>query len=121
MKKLLGVLLGFCLIIPALMAADVSDINKQAWLSHIKEMNVMRRQIIEASKKANNSAEDMAAYNELMTRFETKQAAWDEYIAAVCQHSEFNERIFGVYRRGRNKRELPISFSARTREQVFLH
>ena len=84
MKKLLGVLLGFCLIIPALMAADVSDINKQAWLSHIKEMNVMRRQIIEASKKANNSAEDMAAYNELMAKFETKQAAWEEYITAVA-------------------------------------
>ena len=84
MKKLLGVLLGLCLIIPAVMAADVSEINKQAWLSHIKEMNVMRRQLIDASKKANNSAEDMTAYNELMTRFEAKRAAWDEYIAAVA-------------------------------------
>ncbi len=88
MKKLLGVLLGLCLVIPAVMAADVSDINKQAWLSHIKEMNVMRRQIIEASKKANNSAEDMAAYNELMTRFETKQVEWDEYITAVANDDE---------------------------------
>ena len=88
MKKLLGVLLGLRLIIPAVMAADVSEINKQAWLSHIKEMNVMRRQLIEASKKANTSDEDMAAYNELMTRFEAKQAAWDEYIAAVANDDE---------------------------------
>ena len=88
MKKILGVLLGFCLIIPALMAADVSEINKHAWLSHIREMNVMRRQLIDASKKANNSAEDMAAYNELMAKFERKQAEWDEYITAVANDDE---------------------------------
>lgn len=88
MKKLLGVLLGFCLIIPALMAADVSEINKHAWLSHIREMNIMRKQLIDASKKANNSAEDMAAYNELMAKFERKQAEWDEYITAVANDDE---------------------------------
>ena len=88
MKKLLGVLLGFCLIIPAVMAADVSDINKQAWLHHIKEMNSMRKQIIELSNKEDKNADDVTAYNDLMERFEAKQVAWDEYIAAVANDDE---------------------------------
>lgn len=88
MKKILGVLLGLCFVIPAVMAADVSDINKRAWLSHIKEMNIMRRQIIELNNKENKTAEDIAAYNNLMANFDAKQAAWDEYIAAVANDDE---------------------------------
>ena len=83
-KKLLGFILGFCLIIPALMAAEVSDINKRAWLSHIKEMSIMRKQIVELARKANKTSEDKAVYNDLMAKFEAKQIAWDQYITAVA-------------------------------------
>lgn len=88
MKKIIAILLGLCFVIPAVMAAEVSDINKRAWLSHIKEMNVMRRQIIELNNKENKTAEDLAAYNDLMAKFDAKQAAWDEYIAAVANDDE---------------------------------
>ncbi|MBP5469017.1 MAG: hypothetical protein J6Z11_07195 [Candidatus Riflebacteria bacterium] len=88
MKKIIAILLGLCFVIPAVMAAEVSDINKRAWLSHIKEMNDMRRQIIELNNKENKTAEDMAAYNDLMVKFDAKQAAWDEYIAAVANDDE---------------------------------
>ena len=79
---------ALCFVIPAVMAADVSDINKRAWLSHIKEMNIMRRQIIELNNKENKTAGDIAAYNNLMANFDAKQAAWDEYIAAVANDDE---------------------------------
>ncbi len=84
MKKILGILLGLCFVIPAVMAADVSDINKAAWLSHLKEMNIMRRQIVELSNKENKTAEDLESYDKLMRKFEAKQIAWDEYITAVA-------------------------------------
>jgi hypothetical protein len=87
-KKLLGLVLGFCLIIPAVMAADVSDINKDAWLSHLRGMSNLRKQIVELSQKENKTAEDVANYNELMEKFETKQVEWDEYIAAVANDNE---------------------------------
>ncbi len=88
MKKILGVILGLFFVIPAVMAADVSDINKGAWLHHIKEMNIMRRQIIELNNKGNKTEEEIAAYNQVMAKFQAKQIEWDEYITAVANDDE---------------------------------
>ena len=115
MKKILGILLGLCFVIPAVMAAEVSDINKAAWLSHLKEMNIMRRQIVELSNKENKTAEDMESYDKLMRKFEAKQIAWDEYITAVANddaegrakvENKFeNHRHFGKHDRGGKRPE----------------
>ena len=57
MKKVLGILLGICVAAPV-MAASVSEINKDAYMHHIKEMGMMRKHILGLMNKENKTAEE---------------------------------------------------------------
>ncbi len=87
MKKVLGILLGLCVAAPV-MAASVSDINKDAYMHHIKEMGMMRKHILGLMNKENKTAEDLAKYDDLMAKFDAKRVEWDEYLKAVADDDE---------------------------------
>lgn len=87
MKKVLGILLGICVAAPV-MAASVSEINKDAYMHHIKEMSMMRKHIFHLMNKENKTAEEQAAYEDLMAKFDAKRASWDEYLKAVADDDE---------------------------------
>ena len=83
MKKLLGLILGLFIVAPV-MGAGVSEINKDAYLHHIKSMNCMRKQIIQLMNKENKTAEEQALYEELSAKFTAKQSSFDDYLTAIA-------------------------------------
>lgn len=101
MKKLLGILLGVCVAAPA-MAAGVSDINRGAWLHHMKEMQILRKQIVKAISNPERTAEEQAALDSLNEEFAAKQANWDAYIKAVAEDdAEGREKVESKFEHNR--------------------
>ena len=87
MKKFFAILLGLVIAVPA-MAANVNDINRQAYLHHLKEMNGMRKGIVKLLSKSDRTAEEQKMLDELSAKFDEKQAGWDSYLNAVASDDE---------------------------------
>ena len=62
MKKFFAILLGLVIAVPA-MAANVNDINRQAYLHHLKEMNGMRKGIVKLLSKSDRTAEEQKFFD----------------------------------------------------------
>jgi len=87
MKKLLTILLGLCFVVPAF-AADVRNVNNDAWLEHMTQMQALRQQIMSHLTKSNPTFEDRDQLNALKSEFDYKKQAWDRYLQEVAQGNE---------------------------------
>jgi radical SAM protein with 4Fe4S-binding SPASM domain len=89
MKKLTFILLGICLFLSsASFAAGVQSIDKDAWLDHVAQMQILRENMLQLMTKNLPTAADRAELAKLKKEFSKKQDAWQNYLEKVAKTPE---------------------------------
>ncbi len=84
MKKFFTFVLTMLIAVPVFAAGSVSDINKDAYIKHIDDMQNLRKKILALTVKSNKTAQDEATLQKLTEVFESKANNWQSYLERVA-------------------------------------